>query len=51
VGSHVTAGESLLTVHAATPESLATALARLTRAVVIGPERVEPMPHIHHVIR
>jgi pyrimidine-nucleoside phosphorylase len=51
VGEPVQAGQVLLTVHAATAESRDAALARLSQAVVIGAQPVQPPPLIHRVIR
>jgi pyrimidine-nucleoside phosphorylase len=51
VGSHVEAGESLLWVHARTPEMLAAALARLAQAYSFADAPVATPPVIHRVIR
>jgi pyrimidine-nucleoside phosphorylase len=51
VGSQVRAGESLLTVYAATAEARERAFERLARAVLIHPDPVDAPPLIHKVIR
>jgi pyrimidine-nucleoside phosphorylase len=51
VGGKVNAGETLLTVHARSAESLDAAISRLAQAITVRPEPVVAPPLIHKVIR
>ncbi len=51
IGGQVKVGEPLLWVHARTTDSLATALARLSRAYRFSKEPIVPPPVVHRVIR